>query len=100
MEAFESVVALTLEAEKFVVSGAVKFPVTRRPPAKRSARPAVPLTWSSSFPIAEPRSHATIALLPTRLSVRDDRQKAASERLALLPSIGPHRFVTATASSA
>jgi hypothetical protein len=30
MEAFESVVALTLEAEEFVVSGAVKFPVTRR----------------------------------------------------------------------
>ncbi|HEY5343905.1 MAG TPA: hypothetical protein VIJ66_09645 [Solirubrobacteraceae bacterium] len=30
MEAFESVVALTLEVEEFVVSGAVKFPVTRR----------------------------------------------------------------------
>ncbi len=30
MEAFESVVALALEAEGFVVSGAVKFPVTRR----------------------------------------------------------------------
>lgn len=30
MEAFESVVALVLEAEGFVVSGAVKFPVTRR----------------------------------------------------------------------
>jgi hypothetical protein len=57
-------------------------------------------TRSSSFPIAEPRSHATIALSPTRLSMRDDRQKAAPERLALLPPIGPHRFVTATASSA
>jgi hypothetical protein len=30
MESFESVVALVLEAEGFVVSGAVKFPVTRR----------------------------------------------------------------------
>ena len=29
MESFESVVALTLEAEEFVVSGAVKFPVSR-----------------------------------------------------------------------
>jgi hypothetical protein len=30
MESFESVVALVLEAEGFVVSGAVKFPVSRR----------------------------------------------------------------------
>ena len=29
MEAFESFVALTLEAERLVVSEAVKFPVTR-----------------------------------------------------------------------
>src|ERR1700677_4201555 len=30
MESFESVIALVLEVEGFVVSGAVKFPVTRR----------------------------------------------------------------------